>query len=115
MELVFERVGAGPASSARFTARGGVIGRAADCDWVIADSKRVISGRHARVTHRDGDYFLTDTSSNGIRLKDNGASLIVQVRSAGDVLKRGDRVVLLEHLKIDNAYRVALDTDFQGD
>ena len=77
MELVFERVGPGAAaSSARFTPRGGVIGRAADCDWVIADSKRVISGRHARVTHRDGDYFLTDTSSNGIRLKDNGASLI---------------------------------------
>ncbi|HTO17802.1 MAG TPA: type VI secretion system-associated FHA domain protein TagH [Pseudomonas sp.] len=77
MELVFERVGAGAAdSSARFTPRGGVIGRAADCDWVIADSKRVISGRHARVSHRDGDYFLTDTSSNGIRLKDNGASLI---------------------------------------
>src|SRR5690606_37294916 len=68
MELVFERVGPGAAaSSARFTPRGGVIGRAADCDWVIADSKRVISGQHARVTHRDGDYFLTDTSSNGIR------------------------------------------------
>ena len=74
MELVFERVGAD--SSARFTPRGGVIGRAADCDWVIADSKRIISGRHARVSYRDGDYFLTDTSSNGIRLKDNGASLI---------------------------------------
>lgn len=77
MELVFDVVSAGaPVSGARFTPRGGVIGRAADCDWVIPDSKRVISGRHAQVSHRDGDYFLTDTSSNGIRLKDSGAALI---------------------------------------
>lgn len=77
MELFFDVVSAGsPVSGARFTPRGGVIGRAEECDWVIPDSKRVISGRHAQVTHRDGAYYLTDTSSNGIRFKDSGAALI---------------------------------------
>lgn len=94
MELVFEVIGTGAAlPGARFTARGGVIGRAADCDWVIPDSKRVISGRHARVTHRDGAFYLTDTSSNGIRLKESGASLIKDVPQKiehGDIFRLGD-------------------------
>lgn len=77
MELVFDVVSAGSSvNGARFTPLGGVIGRAAGCDWVIPDSTRVISGRHAQITYRDGDYFLTDTSSNGIRLRDTGAALI---------------------------------------
>jgi len=48
-------------------------------------------------------------------LDDNGASLIVQVRCETGNLRRGDRVILVEHLKAENAYRVAADTDFQGD
>ncbi|MFB9068079.1 hypothetical protein [Pseudofulvimonas gallinarii] len=56
------------------------------------------------------------TASHGqAELEDNGASLIVQVRCEGETPRRGDRVVLLEHLTPDNAWRVALDTDFQGE
>ncbi|MBA1236094.1 type VI secretion system-associated FHA domain protein TagH [Stutzerimonas nitrititolerans] len=80
MELVFDVVGAqqfapGLQSSKTFRQSGGVIGRAEGCDWVMPDRKRVLSGRHATVSYRDGAFFLTDTSSNGIQLKDSGASL----------------------------------------
>ncbi|MCH2341505.1 type VI secretion system-associated FHA domain protein TagH [Pseudomonas sp. NPDC047963] len=80
MELVFDMVSAqqfapGLISSKTFKQAGGIIGRAEDCDWVIPDRKRVLSSRHAEVSYRDGAFFLTDTSSNGIQLKDKGASL----------------------------------------
>ena len=80
MELVFDVVSAqqfvpGLLTSKTFKQAGGIIGRAEDCDWVIPDRKRVLSGRHAEVSYRDGSFFLTDTSSNGIQLKDSGAGL----------------------------------------
>ena len=80
MELVFDMVGTqqfGPGllTSKTFKQAGGIIGRAENCDWVIPDRKRVLSGCHAQVSYRDGAFYLTDTSSNGIQLKDNGASL----------------------------------------
>ena len=80
MELVFDVVGAqqfapGLLTSKSFKKAGGVIGRSEECDWSIPDSKRVISSRHAQVSYSDGYFYLTDTSSNGIQLKDSGASL----------------------------------------
>jgi type VI secretion system protein ImpI len=79
MELVFDMVSAqqfapGLISSKTFKQAGGVIGRAEGCDWVIPDRKRVLSSRHAEVTYRDGAFYLTDTSSNGIQLS-TGANL----------------------------------------
>lgn len=81
MELVFDMVSAqqfvpGLLTTKTFKQAGGVIGRAEGCDWVIPDRKRVLSGRHALISYRDGAFFLTDTSSNGVRLKDSGASLV---------------------------------------
>lgn len=80
MELVFDVVSAqqfapGLLTSKSFRKAGGVIGRSEECDWAIPDSKRIISSRHAQVSYRDGHFYLTDTSSNGIQLKDSGASL----------------------------------------
>lgn len=80
MELVFDVVSAqqfvpGLLTTKTFKQAGGVIGRSEDCDWVIPDRKRVLSSRHAEVSYRDGAFYLTDTSSNGIQLKDSGASL----------------------------------------
>ncbi len=80
MELVFEMVSAqqftaGMLTSKTFKQAGGVIGRAEDCDWVIPDRKRILSGHHAEVSYREGAFYLTNTSSNGIQLKDSGASL----------------------------------------
>lgn len=80
MELVFDVVSAqqfetGSPNSKTFRQAGGVIGRGDDCDWVIPDRKRIVSGRHAEVSFHNGVFYLTDTSSNGILLKDTETPL----------------------------------------
>jgi type VI secretion system protein ImpI len=97
MQLVFEVCdvkGVNSAVSARkmFDGRGGVIGRGAGCDWMIADSSRLLSSHHGLVAYREGRYFLTDISTNGIgvsgsadRLRKGQARLI----SDGEVFELG--------------------------
>lgn len=71
MELVFDMLSARqfvPAEQCQKTFRqaGGVIGRGADCDWVIPDRNRHVSHHHITISYRDGSFYLTDTSSNGV-------------------------------------------------
>ncbi|RDZ26759.1 hypothetical protein [Lysobacter silvisoli] len=47
-------------------------------------------------------------------VEDGGAGLILQVRDEGGRYKRGDRVVLIEYLPEQNAYRVVGEDEFQG-
>lgn len=48
-------------------------------------------------------------------VEDGGAGLILKVRSIGQAtFKKGDRVVLLEHIKNDNVYRVISEEEFIG-
>ena len=48
-------------------------------------------------------------------LDDGGAGLILKVRATGDAtFKKGDRVVLFEHLKNENIYRVVSEQEFSG-
>ncbi len=42
------------------------IGRGPDNDWVLADPEMVLSKKHCTVEYRDGEYHLTDTSTNGV-------------------------------------------------
>lgn len=49
-----------------FGAAGGTIGRASDCEWSIPDSKKHLSGHHARVSCERGIFYLTDLSRNGV-------------------------------------------------
>nr|WP_269807945.1 type VI secretion system-associated FHA domain protein TagH [Pseudomonas agronomica] len=58
-----------------FGMAGGVIGRGEACDWVIPDSERLLSKRHAQVSFRGGVFFLTDISGNGISHRRSGARL----------------------------------------
>ncbi|WP_460103100.1 type VI secretion system-associated FHA domain protein [Pseudomonas sp. H1_D04] len=95
MQLVFEVCNAEsgePACVKTFDGVGGVIGRGAGCDWVIPDASRLLSSHHGLVSYREGQYFLTDISSNGIgvsgsteRLGKGQARLI----SEGDVYQLG--------------------------
>lgn len=69
MQLVLEVCNGGqadPSAHKAFAGAGGVIGRGSDCDWVLPDASRVLSSHHGLVSYRDGRYFLTDISSNGI-------------------------------------------------
>lgn len=45
------------------------IGRSASMDWSLPDPQRHISGHHFDVTFKDGLYFLTDVSTNGVFLE----------------------------------------------
>ena len=80
MELVFEMLSTKqfvPAHLCQktFTQAGGTIGRALDCDWVMPNGDRHVSKYHALITYRDGTFYLTDTSSNGMRDGQSGAYL----------------------------------------
>lgn len=95
MQLIFEVCDCAPGEpSARkvFDGVGGVIGRGMGCDWIIPDPRRLVSSHHGLVSYRDGRYFLTDISSNGIgvsgsaeRLRKGQARLI----SDGEVYQLG--------------------------
>ncbi|MCU7906103.1 MAG: type VI secretion system-associated FHA domain protein TagH [Candidatus Thiodiazotropha sp. (ex Epidulcina cf. delphinae)] len=84
-----------PASgmSVTFDQQGGSIGRREENDWVLPDPERFISGRHAQIDFSDGDFHLTDVSSNGVFLnraakplgKDNRVAL-----QDGDTISIGD-------------------------
>lgn len=54
------------ATSRTFKQAGGVIGRSSDCDWIIPDAKKHVSGHHAKVTFHRGMFYLTDVSRNGV-------------------------------------------------
>ena len=86
MELVFEILNTKqfiPAELCQktFKQAGGVIGRGEDCDWIIPDSKRHLSSHHALISYREGRFFLTDVSSNGILISASGARLHRAIQS----------------------------------
>ncbi|TKK28382.1 type VI secretion system-associated FHA domain protein TagH [Pseudomonas sp. CFBP13528] len=97
MQLVFEvceAAGVSPASTVRkvFDGVGGVIGRGSGCDWVIHDPSRLLSSHHALVGCREGRYFLTDISSNGIGMPGSGERLRkgqARLIEEGDVFELG--------------------------
>ena len=56
-----------------------------------------------------------DTTFGEATLADGGAGLILKVRTTGDAtFKKGDRVVLFEHLQDQNVYRVVSEDEFSG-
>ncbi|WP_411380557.1 type VI secretion system-associated FHA domain protein TagH [Pseudomonas sp. MPB26] len=88
MQLIFEicstTSGELPARKA-FDGVGGVIGRGAGCDWIIPDADRLISSHHGLIGYREGHYFLTDISSNGIGVSGSMERLCKgQARLIGD-------------------------------
>jgi type VI secretion system protein len=90
------------------------IGRALDNDWALPDVSRFLSGRHAQIHFRGGEYFLEDTSSNGTYVNESVAPLGRRgtrvLLHAGDVLRLGDYRVLVQ---IDEAPRPVATPDAQ--
>jgi pSer/pThr/pTyr-binding forkhead associated (FHA) protein len=77
------------------------IGRDPSCDVVLADDG--VSGRHVRITEREGRYFASDLhSSNGTTL--NGKPLVVEREVGnGDALGVGMALVQLGVLEVPDA------------
>ncbi|MFO1432040.1 MAG: type VI secretion system-associated FHA domain protein TagH [Candidatus Competibacteraceae bacterium] len=42
------------------------IGRGQDNDWILPDPENVLSRKHCYIEYRNGLYYLTDTSANGV-------------------------------------------------
>lgn len=95
MQLVFEvrdTACSEPPATRIFDGVGGVIGRGSRCDWIIADTRRLVSSRHGVVNYREGHYFLTDISSNGIGVSGSMERLCkgqARLISDGDVYQLG--------------------------
>jgi type VI secretion system FHA domain protein len=52
-------------STHTFAHQGGTIGRGPDNEWTIEDSECFISSQHSRITYENGQYYITDLSTNG--------------------------------------------------
>ncbi len=90
-----------------FGVGGGTIGRSADNDWVLPDPLRYVSAHHARVSFRQGAYFLEDVSTNGVYINDSEKPLGrhgPHRLSNGDLIRLGDYQV-----------SVVLETDAQAE
>lgn len=79
----------GAGSRKVFRSAGGQIGRLPDNDWVLPDP--YISGHHAQVKFRNGQFFLEDTSSNGVFVNSPENRL---PRGQPHPLKSGDRLFI---------------------
>ena len=93
-----QRRALGPRASVVFGVGGGSIGRSADNDWVLPDSSRFVSGRHARVRFRHGNWYIEDTSTNGTFLNDDETALGKQPPAPlhnGDMLRLGEYHVVV--------------------
>lgn len=51
------------------------IGRSQENDWVLPDPERLVSAKHCVVQYKDGRYYLTDLSTNGVELLHAGIRL----------------------------------------
>lgn len=88
----------GDRSSIVFGVGGGTIGRSADNDWVLPDPQRYVSAHHARVSFRQGHYFLEDLSTNGAFANDGDVAISKlgphQLQN-GDLLRLGDYQIVV--------------------
>jgi len=55
--------------TASFDSKGGKIGRNRNAKFVLNDPTKHISNFHAEISYKDGQYFITDISSNGMHLQ----------------------------------------------
>jgi type VI secretion system protein len=51
------------------------IGRNPENDWVLPDPERLVSQKHCVIQYKDGRYYLTDLSTNGVELVNAGIRL----------------------------------------
>ncbi|GAB7533766.1 type VI secretion system-associated FHA domain protein TagH [Pseudomonas sp. 3A(2025)] len=85
-----------PGQCAEKTLEQGVmaIGRSPENDWVLPDPERLVSSRHCVIQYKDGRYYLTDNSTNGVELVEAGIRLR---RGNSEVLQDGELVRIGEY------------------
>jgi len=78
-------------SSKTFDMQGGTIGRGKDNSWILDDPERFLSSRHCEFSNENGQFFITDLSTNGTFY--NGASTPIG-KGSKLPLKDGDTFLL---------------------
>jgi len=77
-----------------FGASGGTIGRNATNDWQLPDPDRFVSSRHASIRCEGGQYYLVDTSTNGVYYNNTEEPLGTGNQA---MLSEGDRLYFGEY------------------
>jgi len=75
------------------------IGRGTDNDWVLPDPERLVSSQHCTIQFRDGTYYLTDTSTNGVLLVNAGVRMRrgnSEPLQDGELLRLGEYDILVQ-------------------
>lgn len=52
-------------TSKTFTEKGGSLGRGVDNTWVLDDPERFLSSCHCQISNENGQFYITDLSTNG--------------------------------------------------
>jgi type VI secretion system FHA domain protein len=58
----------GGRSRCSFGPAGGTIGRTPENTWELPDDTKLVSKKHAVISHRQGTFYIEDTSANGVFL-----------------------------------------------
>lgn len=74
-----------------FSESGGTIGRRLSNTWVLPDENRHLSGSHARIEFEKGNYYIIDTSTNGVFINGNAKPLGSETRQ---VLEDGFQLIM---------------------
>jgi type VI secretion system FHA domain protein len=89
-----------------FGHNGGTIGRSLESDWVLPDSQRYMSSRHASIDFRSGSYYIVDTSTNGVYVNDAEQPVgrgNPQRLFTGDRLRIGEYEMSVEISEVEDA------------
>jgi type VI secretion system protein len=81
------------------------IGRGQENDWVLPDPERLVSQKHCVIQYKDGRYYLTDLSTNGVELVNAGIRLR---RGNSEPLQDGEVIRIGEY-----EIRARIDFDMQ--
>ena len=91
------------------------IGRSSDNDWVLPDPERLVSSQHCVIQYKDGRYYLTDNSTNGVELVKAG---IRMRRGNSELLQDGELIRIGDYelqARIDFNVQAVDSHSFAGD
>lgn len=91
------------------------IGRSSDNDWVLPDPERLVSSQHCVIQYKDGRYYLTDNSTNGVELVNAG---IRMRRGNSEPLQNGELIRIGDYeiqARIDFTVQAVDSQPFVGD
>ncbi len=85
----------------RFGPAGGLIGRGAQCSWVLVDPERILSKEHAAISYKDGIFSLKALGRNGVFMNgglDPIATGVPIPLKVGDRLRLGSHEVVVDEI-----------------